>query len=175
MGSSRILLIDDRRADKLSNVVVQGIRFSDGAAPTGGNTVEAWGGAINSRETLSLAGCRFDHNFGSYSGGAVMAWGSADYSFFGCTFFDNAALVGGAVRINLDVNSAKFDSCYWGENHSTNGEGSAVRAAGANCSLAFTNCTFAKNLTERESVAKRVAEKYWQLNAITEQLSLIHI
>jgi uncharacterized repeat protein (TIGR02543 family) len=115
-GSSQIL------PSVSGNVSISNIHFTRGLAGSKG-------GAISNSGTLALKSCVFSRNNASGAaatdgGGAVYNAAGATLSVMGCTFYDNGATYGGAIR--NDGSSTLTGNLFFGNHIENSGNGSTV-------------------------------------------------
>lgn len=112
------------------NVILKNIRFVNGYAPDGG-------GAIYSKNGLSLIGCEFINNSADRLGGAVFVEGNCLNCEFNSTFINNSAYNAGAIYFNGEMTSNRISGCF--ENNSAERAGGAIYIKGDASNNNFTS------------------------------------
>ena len=101
------------------------------------------GGAINIQQVnLSLTNCRLDHNFASYTGGAIVAFTNVISRIWETNFTGNSARAGGALTVATHTNCHVVQSVF--NCNIAKGSGGAVFMQ-SKTSLQVENTNFTNN------------------------------
>ena len=126
----------------------QGGSITLSACSFDGNDAADDGGAVHACGTgeLDFDGCAFDANEAAERGGAVCA--VVPMTMTDCSFFGNAAEIGGAVGLSTGVGATKLSGCGFLANTATDG-GAVHLRPGDGKDFNATDCTFLLNTATR--------------------------
>jgi parallel beta-helix repeat protein len=132
-NGSRVFSVDDGDAANLL-ISISGLEL------TGGDVADG-GGAVLSRENLTVVGCTIRGNF-AQSGGGIDSFGPL--ALIDCTVSDNTASRDGGGILNRYANTTLTGSTVTG-NSALQGNGGGIRAFGSNSIIALSSSVLSDN------------------------------